>query len=149
MTQRPTRLVLALALALLGFRADAQELPANAAWVNSGQEWATMTVLARAWYVKGFQEGTGYAFNKTVGFLIDRQGSVKDSEIEPLRLATMTEHDASVLADLVTDLYRDPANTYITHAAMIYIARDKLNGKDTEPLLREARLRERAYYFLR
>jgi hypothetical protein len=39
----------------------------------------------------------------------------------------------------MTSLYADPANTFIAHSSMIYIARDKLGGKDIETLLRKAR----------
>jgi hypothetical protein len=48
----------------------------------------------------------------------------------------------------MTDLYRDPANTLIQFAAMIYIARDKLDGKDVEPALRAARQTQRSFYYL-
>jgi hypothetical protein len=49
----------------------------------------------------------------------------------------------------MTDLYRDPANALIRLGAMVYIARDKLSGKDVEAALRTAREKERAYPPLR
>jgi hypothetical protein len=58
---------------------------------------------------------------------------------ERLRLKTFTFYKNSALLDVMTSLYSDPANTYIGYAYMIYIARDKLAGKDIEALLRNAR----------
>jgi len=40
---------------------------------------------------------------------------------------------------VITDLYKDPANTYINIANMYLLAGRKLKGEDIEPLLREAR----------
>ena len=41
--------------------------------------------------------------------------------------------------NIVTDLYKDPANTYIPTYKMIEVAYQKLKGEDIEPLLQEAR----------
>jgi hypothetical protein len=46
----------------------------------------------------------------------------------------------------MTALYSDPSNTYIAYGAMVYIARDKLSGKDPDTILRNARQNECAYY---
>ena len=43
------------------------------------------------------------------------------------------------IVNIVTDLYKDPANTYIPTYKMIEFAYKKLKGEDIEPLLREAR----------
>ena len=40
---------------------------------------------------------------------------------------------------VITDLYKDPANTYISVASMYLLAGRKLKGEDIEPLLQEAR----------
>ena len=41
----------------------------------------------------------------------------------------------------MTHLYRDPANAYIRLDDMLRIARDKIEGKDIESALRDARQR--------
>ena len=43
------------------------------------------------------------------------------------------------IINVVTDLYKDPPNTYIPCFKMIEIAYQELKGEDIEPLLREAR----------
>jgi len=45
----------------------------------------------------------------------------------------------------MTNLYKDPSNTYIRYNSMLYIARDKLGGKDVEPALRLAREKDRGF----
>jgi len=64
---------------------------------------------------------------------------------EALRLRTFTFYASDSLRDVMTNLYADPANTYIRHDAMVYISRDKLSGKDVEPILRHAREEDRGY----
>ena len=44
-----------------------------------------------------------------------------------------------VIRDIMTDLYKDPANTYISFKNMIFIAKDKLSGKPIEDKLIEER----------
>jgi len=43
------------------------------------------------------------------------------------------------VAKTISDLYKDPANTYINVSDMCILASRKLIGEDIEPLLREAR----------
>lgn len=47
--------------------------------------------------------------------------------------------DLEVISKAVTDLYKDPTNTYIPVDDMYILALRKLKGEDIEPLLREAR----------
>jgi len=49
------------------------------------------------------------------------------------------ENPTHNIINAMTELYKDPANTYITYFIMIEIAYQKLKGKNIEPLLREAR----------
>ena len=39
----------------------------------------------------------------------------------------------------MTDLYKDPANSYVWHGDMAWIANDSINGKDVTQALLEAR----------
>jgi hypothetical protein len=64
---------------------------------------------------------------------------------EQVRLATFTFYDEPALANVMTDLYRDPANTYIEYGAMVYVARDKLSGREVESRLRQARQSDCAF----
>jgi len=44
-----------------------------------------------------------------------------------------------VIRDIVTDIYKDPANSYIYLSDICYLAFWKLNGKDIDPILIELR----------
>lgn len=47
--------------------------------------------------------------------------------------------DSSAIREVMTNLYADPANTYIAWDRMLYLARDKLMGKDISQALIDAR----------
>jgi len=51
------------------------------------------------------------------------------------------------IRDVTTDLYKDPANSYIRPADMCFIAFWKLKGKDVESVLIELRERASKYYY--
>jgi hypothetical protein len=43
------------------------------------------------------------------------------------------------IPDVISDLYKDPANAFIITLDMFFLARDKIEGKDVEKGLMEAR----------
>jgi hypothetical protein len=45
----------------------------------------------------------------------------------------------NMIRDVITDLYKDPANSFITTLDMFFLARDKIEGKDIGKGLIEAR----------
>jgi hypothetical protein len=100
--------------------------------MNYGRQWHTWSNASRTVYLEGFVDGLSNTFSSLRNDLpADRR--------EPLRLQIFTFFDSDVLRDVMTNLYSDPANTYIRYDSMVYIARDRLGGKDTEPRLRLAR----------
>ena len=92
----------------------------------------------RSMYLEGFKDGQSHTYMA----MID---DVLQNRKEALRLKTFTMYEGSALRDVMTSLYSDPANTYISFDAMVYIARDKLSGKDIEPMLKISRHRDRGY----
>ena len=105
---------------------------------NYGLEWKAWSDGSRSIYLDGFVDGQS---NTYLAVLND----LPQERREALRLETFTFYDRDSIRDVMTNLYADPANTYITHNAIVYIARDKLSGKDVEPILRIARLKDRGY----
>lgn len=99
---------------------------------NYGRQWNSWSNGSRSIYLEGFVDGQ----SNTYQLLVNDLPAVRR---EPLRLQTFTFYDRDVLRDVMTSLYSDPANTYIRYNSMVYIARDKLNGNDTEPRLKLAR----------
>jgi hypothetical protein len=140
-------LLLLLVLAV-NVRSQGLPLPPNAVLVDFGQQWTGANEVARLWYLTGFKDGSADAYQKAFENEFRVPGRTYGQvagQFEPVRLVTFTAYDPDVLSRVITDLYRDPANTFISHAGMVYIARDRLDGKNVEPLLREARVSKRAY----
>lgn len=100
--------------------------------VDHGRRWNSWSKLDRLIYLEGFVDGQSNTFIKVEQDLpVDRR--------KPLQQQTFTLYRKGALMDVITSLYADPANTYVAPSSMVYIARDKLGGKDTEAALRDAR----------
>ncbi len=59
---------------------------------------------------------------------------------------TATLFDENKLIDVMTNLYKDPANSYIMPGDMVYIARDSLKGDDITNALLKVRKRATETY---
>jgi hypothetical protein len=103
--------------------------------VDAGRQWSLWSQLDRLIYLEGFVDGQSNTFQLLSPDLpADRQ--------KALTQRTFTFYKKSPLADVMTSLYSDPANTYISPSSMVYIARDKLAGKQIGASLREARQKD-------
>lgn len=122
-----------------GALASPQDIPAGYEPVNHGKEWSVMSNAARTAYLQGLVAGI-YRTNRTLLNLIP------EARREEFRKKIFLMYDADVLRDVMTKLYSDPTNSYITPEALAYIARDMLDGVDVESIIRSARLSERTYH---
>lgn len=127
----------ALALITLGVLAGTN-ISAQDELFNYGREWIPWSNTSRSIYLEGFVDGQS---NTYAALLNDLPAGRR----EPLRIQTFTFYDGAAIRDVMTNLYSDPANTYIRYDSMVYIARDKLNGKDVDPRLRRAREQDRGF----
>lgn len=105
---------------------------------NYGRQWNTWSNLSRSVYLQGFVDGQSNTYRVL-------SNDLPAARREPLRLQTFTFYDADALRDVMTNLYSDPSNTYIRYDSMVYLARDKLSGKNIEPALRVAREKDRGF----
>jgi hypothetical protein len=103
--------------------------------LDQGRQWNSWSKLDRLIYLEGFVDGQSNTF------LILSQDLPVDRQ-KPLTQRTFTFYKKAALADVMTSLYSDPANTYVALTSMVYIARDKLGGKDTGASLRDARQKD-------
>src|SRR5205823_6846189 len=103
--------------------------------VNFGEAWKSWPNDVRVVYLQGFMDGQSETHLAYFNVLPPKSR-------EALARRTFLRYDLPILRDVITDLYRDPANTYIRLAVMIYIARDKLDGIEIEQRLRYARAKE-------
>lgn len=102
-------------------------------------------------YIWGFIDGGGYALQTVMSEIIasdKKGGKVPKSFYENIRLKTATLYDENKIIDVITNLYKDPANSYIWFNDMLYIARDSLSGKDVSKAILEARKAAIANYEL-
>jgi hypothetical protein len=106
--------------------------------INYGRQWNAWSNGSRSTYLGGFVDGQSQTY-------MSLEGDLPAERRERLRLQTFTFYNTSALVDVMTSLYSDPANTYIAYGSMIYIARDKLAGKNFEVLLRTARQKDCGY----
>jgi hypothetical protein len=100
--------------------------------LNYGQRWNTWSNRDRFIYLTGFVEGQSHT-------AMSLEDALPAESRERLVRKTFTFYRTNTLLDVMTSLYADPANTFVTHAAMLYMAGDKLAGKDIEVSLRNAR----------
>lgn len=127
--------VAVIAAVTLSMTASAQDELAN-----YGRTWNRWPNAIRSIYIEGFVDGQSHTFITVMDDL-----NVTDKQREALRVKSFVMYQPEPLRDVMTNLYSDPANTYVGFDWMIYIARDKLSGKDVEPELREARRTGRGY----
>lgn len=119
------------------------QLKTNEAWVNFGTQWNGWSATERLAYLNGLIDGGSRVYLAAFDFT-----ELTPERRECLRERMAVVYEPTVLSAVVTDLYRDPANTYISPAALVFIARDKLDGKDVDVRLRNARETDRAFYRL-
>lgn len=101
-------------------------------YFNYGRLWKSWSDSVRSVYLEGFIDGHSDTFFK-MSF------SIPADKREQLKKATFTFYEDDVLRDVISDLYKDPANSFITFSAMVYIARDRLDGNDIEERLKHSR----------
>jgi len=121
---------------------------------NYGKVWNSWSDYTRSIYIMGLKDGlqrhVTFSFLKR---LMMEEKNIFDKHLKESEFVKMEEMSNSLLWDfilsedevirnVVTDLYKDPANTYIPFYDMGVIAYRKLKGEDVKSLLREARERE-------
>lgn len=107
-----------------------------------GKIWKIWGKEGQAAYLYGFVDGGGRAMQATMLQIIasnQRGDKIPDDFYESIRIKTATLYDGDKLIDIMTNFYKDPANSYIWFDDMVYIARDSLSGKDITATILEAR----------
>ena len=126
---------------------------AKEGYMNYGKLWLVMSDDHRFSYMGGFVAGMDLWIPKALPIITLKieEGLLSFEEVEIIsELLDLRTYFLSLdgdgflnIVNVITDLYKDPANTYIHCCKMINFAYQKLKGENIEPLLREARERER------
>ena len=109
---------------------------------NFGKYWFQLPPVARSAYVDGIVDGVGYAYFEAASEWLPPGEITKKPEPEKVakvRKKIFIMVDRDTIISVMTDLYRDPANTFIDTKDMLYIARDKLLGERIDDRLISAR----------
>lgn len=103
------------------------------------ETWNTFSFRDKLVYITGFSEGITLSMTKLVPVTARYSDGGKGfSEICDLSNFLKGNHLVAII-EVIDDLYKDPANTYIPAGYIIEIACQKLKGEDIEPLLQEVR----------
>jgi hypothetical protein len=107
-----------------------------------GVVWKSWSSETREAYVSGMVDGVAAAYFTCVAKLVGFEKinklplSKKDEEIRQKLFVRYTQEQ---IPAVMSDLYKDPANVYVSNQDMLFIARDKIEGKDIEDKIKEAR----------
>ena len=106
---------------------------AVAAPYNYANLWMVWSATSREAYIDGVTDGIAEAYFLTT---VTKPESPK---LVKFREKLFVRDTRGQIADVITDLYKDPANAYIQSLKMFFIARDKIEGKDISMEIMEAR----------
>ena len=100
--------------------------------------WKAWDASSREAYVAGVSEAFPIAFFTTTGNL-----TKKPSEKEKALILSILKFGSAIerrkIIEVMTDIYQDPANSYIETTKIFIFAQDKIEGKDISKALENAR----------
>lgn len=133
-------------LSFVGLSYLAEEPP------NFSKRWDSLSDYGKVAYLIGLGEGLGQGFLDCVNWFTPYFPEKKEGEkiraYIPIGINKYFEYvnfistNEEVVIKVMSDLYKEPANVYISTPEMSFLAYRKLKGESIESLLRE--LRERA-----
>lgn len=115
-----------------------------------GELWNSFSNIQKITYILatdyGITKGIDICLMGYADYFIEREGKEKIKQIAIAGLSILNEYleirspfDIEVISKVVTELYKDPANTYIWISDMYILALLKVKGESIESSLREAR----------
>ena len=108
---------------------------------NYAELWRSWNIVAREAYISGVVDGIAEAFIVTLRNLAsDKLGkSPTPAGVKKTTEKLFVRYTKNQIRDVMTDLYKDPANGFINKVDMFFLARDKIEGKDIGKGLIKAR----------
>lgn len=109
---------------------------------NYAELWRSWGSVGREAYLDGVVDGTANAYFKAGNAWLGSDVFHAKPELEKVRRVrdeVFVRAQRPQIPAVMTDLYSDPANVYVSLIDMVFIARDKLGGKDIDRPLQEAR----------
>lgn len=110
---------------------------------NYSALWLAWGETAQGAYIDGVVDATGRAFFTTLNAVApDKALPPKfsdDPEVHKVIDQLFVRDTSSLLQGVMTDLYKDPANSFIDTLDVFFLARDKIEGRDISKDIVEAR----------
>lgn len=109
--------------------------------------WNSVPSKERIIWLQGFTSGFLKCYGEMAAVVSNVDSTIITKSMQPLTqlisdfVINEKEIDYQTLTRTITDLYEDPANSFIEVPEMIVIARKKVEGEPTEQLLLDARKR--------
>jgi hypothetical protein len=108
---------------------------------NYAGSWRSLNVVAQEAYISGVVDGIAVAYITTI-YAVAPDKITKTpppSELKKTTEKLFVRYTRDQIRDVITDLYKDPANAFISTLDIFFLARDKIEGKDVGKGLMEAR----------
>ena len=102
---------------------------------NYGKVWKSWSDNERHVYIWGFSNGLFEGWRRTFEQFVTEKYKTKGGsfqmppELEKANREMDLEFETNAIKDVVTDLYKDPSNAFISFTNMIYVARNKIKGE--------------------
>jgi len=103
--------------------------------------WRSWNIISREAYVDGVTDGIAEAYF----FTMENVGQDKvrkkpePPQVTKVRERLFVRDTRNQICEVITGLYKDPANAYIISLDMFFLARDKIEGKDIAKDIMDAR----------
>lgn len=118
---------------------------------NYADVWNKWDAYTRYVFLWGFQDGSNSTYIIAGDKWLKEGDWFKEPElpkVKAVREKTALFFDLEIIRDVITDLYKEPTNSFIPFSYIILLARDKLRGDDIEEALRDARKNAHENYLL-
>jgi hypothetical protein len=108
---------------------------------NHAELWRSWSTITREAYIDGVTDGIAEAYMYTMTNIAQDKFSKKPElpQVAKVRERLFVRDTRNQICNVITDLYRDPANAFISHLDMFFLSRDKIEGKDISKGIMEAR----------
>lgn len=108
---------------------------------NYADLWRSWNMVAREAYISGVVDGIAEAFFVTMTIVAPAKfaKSPEPAEVKKATDKLFVRYTRDQIRDVITDLYKDPANGFINTVDMFFLARDKIEGKDIAKGIMDAR----------
>jgi hypothetical protein len=135
MNSKATRIVILILAIFAAVKAVAAEP------YRYSDSWRAWNISAREAYIEGVFDGVLQGFTVTLTTVAPDKAAQTPvpPEIKKTIEALVGRYAINEIQSVITDLYEDPSNAFISTRDMYFLAIDKLKGKDIRNSLLEAR----------